>query len=678
MDGGDGGGAAGRGTGAGAGGGAGPGEGAIAGAAGVGGARPWGDRARSPSSPAATGHDMGGEVGMEEAGASPRARSWASPRWRSAGRGPDEIARNSLSMMRRDLTERSIRIGDVVRQGLYTMATERVQVKTPRKISFYAAPPDGEKPPERLEMVSPVFAGRERSSRKTSPWWTMVLLLLLLGGYLCLGSGVMIALEFKHEDGKRADDAERCSRLVPLCTEALEAVKNGTVVPEATPEERELLLEALGTRCPTTSIEEDAETFRQHCRVGSYTSFAGNPWTFSGATYFSFTTLATIGFGDIFPHTSGGKIFICFYALFGIPLLFFTVQTISRVFVRIELQTRQYRNLRRIKHCLHRLACFCRLPREESSRLSDPPSLRPEEEEPPLVIHLIAGALFATVVCICLFALYSSQVHGFTYGNALYYAYISLSTIGFGDITPGPDLQYQAAGYLRTEATIWLETVAVMVFILVGLSILSFMVRSLIFGLEGSADQVTHALAFGAQSVLKEIQAGKMRLSSIKKRAAPDGVVDFAELSVVGEDDFDTPNSGAWSPPSSKAWPDNSTYWSLQDSAPRSPPRKSPSYESQDAAEGAEERRQRGAQTEHESLRLKKRPQKSKQLGSQRSSCSDLCAPRQQQLAPAAETKSMARHSLPVESSTQSDPPPDSPPRPPPDDPARGPRPPAT
>merc|ERR1719396_310787 len=40
-----------------------------------------------------------------------------------------------------------------------------------------------------------------------------------------------------------------------------------------------------------------------------------------------------------------------------------------------------------------------------------------------------------------------------------------------------------------------------------------------------------------------------MRLSSIKKRAAPDGVVDFAELSVVGEDDFDTPNSGAWSPP---------------------------------------------------------------------------------------------------------------------------------
>merc|ERR1712078_900509 len=276
----------------------------------------------------------------------------------------------------------------------------------------------------------------------------------------------------------------------------------------------------------------------------------------------------------------------------------------------------------------------------------------------PLVIHLIAGALFATVVCICLFALYSSQVHGFTYGNALYYAYISLSTIGFGDITPGPDLQYQAAGYLRTEATIWLETVAVMVFILVGLSILSFMVRSLIFGLEGSADQVTHALAFGAQSVLKEIQAGKMRLSSIKKRAAPDGVVDFAELSVVGEDDFDTPNSGAWSPPSSKAWPDNSTYWSLQDSAPRSPPRKSPSYESQDAAEGAEERRQRGAQTEHESLRLKKRSQKSKQLGSQRSSCSDLCAPRQQQLAPAAETKSMARHSLPVESSTQSAPPP--------------------
>jgi len=575
--------------------------------------------------------------------------------------------------MRRDLTERSIRIGDVVRQSLYTMATERVHVRTPRKISIYAAGSDGDKTPAHLEVVSPAFAGHMRNSRKTSPWWTMLLLLLLLGAYLCLGSGVMVALEFKHEDGKRADDTERCSQIVPLCTEVLEAVKNGTVVPGATPEERELLLEALNHRCPTTSIEEDAVAFSQQCRVGSYTSFVGNPWTFSGATYFSFTTLATIGFGDMFPHTTGGKVFICFYALFGIPLLFFTVQTISRVFVRIELQTRQYRNLRRIKHCFRQLACLCQPTRQDSSRLSDPPSLLPGEEEPPLVIHLIAGALFATASCICLFALYSNMVHDFTYGNALYYAYISLSTIGFGDFTPGPDLQDQDTGYLRSDAMMWLETVAVMLFILVGLSILSFLVRSLIFGLEGSAEQVTHALAYGAQSVFKEIQAGKMRLSSIKKRDAPDGIADCAEFSGEGEDGLDIPSPGAWRPPSSIAWPETSTHWSLQDSPPRSSLENSLSYESQGSAEIAQGRRRQGTQTEHESLRLKKRPQKSVRLGSQRSSCSDLHAP-PQQLAPAARATIMARHSMPVERPPESDPPPGSPP----DGPARRPQPPAT
>ena len=571
--------------------------------------------------------------------------------------------------MRRDLTERSIRIGDVVRQSLYTMATERVHVRTPRKISIYAAGSDGAEPPAHLEVVSPAFAGHMRNSRKTSPWWTMLFLLLLLGAYLCLGSGVMVALEFKHEDGKRVDDVERCSQIVPLCTSVLMAVKNGTVVPGATPEERELLLEALSYRCPTTSIEEDAVAFSQQCQVGSYTSFIGNPWTFSGATYFSFTTLATIGFGDIFPHTTGGKVFICFYALFGIPLLFFTVQTISRVFVRIELQTRQYRNLRRIKHCFRQLACFCQQPQPGSSRLSDPPSLLPEEEEPPLMIHLIAGALFATVICICLFALYSSQVHDFSYGNALYYAYISLSTIGFGDITPGPDLQDQDTGYLRSDAMMWLETVAVMLFILVGLSILSFLVRSLIFGLEGSAAQVTHAIAYGAQSVLKEIQAGKMRLSSIKKRDAPVDVADCAEFYGEGEDGFDTPSSGAWRPPSSIAWPEASTHWSLKDSPPRPSQENSLSFESQGSAERDQGGRRRGTQTEHESLRFKKRPQKSAQL-SQRSSCSDLHTSLPQ-LAPAPRGTLMARHSLPVESPLESDLPPGSPPegparRPPP------------
>lgn len=37
--------------------------------------------------------------------------------------------------------------------------------------------------------------------------------------------------------------------------------------------------------------------------------------------YFSVITVATVGYGDITPHTDAGKIFTIFYVLFGIGLI---------------------------------------------------------------------------------------------------------------------------------------------------------------------------------------------------------------------------------------------------------------------------------------------------------------------------------------------------------------------
>jgi len=44
-------------------------------------------------------------------------------------------------------------------------------------------------------------------------------------------------------------------------------------------------------------------------------------WKFLDAIYFSITTLATVGYGDFYPHTAAGKIFTIFYILVGIGLL---------------------------------------------------------------------------------------------------------------------------------------------------------------------------------------------------------------------------------------------------------------------------------------------------------------------------------------------------------------------
>jgi voltage-gated potassium channel len=39
------------------------------------------------------------------------------------------------------------------------------------------------------------------------------------------------------------------------------------------------------------------------------------------AIYFSVITLATVGYGDITPHTDIGKLFTCFYVIAGIAIL---------------------------------------------------------------------------------------------------------------------------------------------------------------------------------------------------------------------------------------------------------------------------------------------------------------------------------------------------------------------
>lgn len=48
-------------------------------------------------------------------------------------------------------------------------------------------------------------------------------------------------------------------------------------------------------------------------------------WTLIDGVYFSATTLTTVGFGDLHPTTSVGKIFTIFYLLSGVSLTFYAI-----------------------------------------------------------------------------------------------------------------------------------------------------------------------------------------------------------------------------------------------------------------------------------------------------------------------------------------------------------------
>ena len=53
-------------------------------------------------------------------------------------------------------------------------------------------------------------------------------------------------------------------------------------------------------------------------------------WSYLDSFYFSVTTLATVGYGDLYPTSASSKIFTIFYIFTGVGLALYTLSTFSR------------------------------------------------------------------------------------------------------------------------------------------------------------------------------------------------------------------------------------------------------------------------------------------------------------------------------------------------------------
>ncbi len=74
--------------------------------------------------------------------------------------------------------------------------------------------------------------------------------------------------------------------------------------------------------------------------LGAYAYHYIEGWSMLDSIYFVVVTVTTIGYGDLVPITSAGKIFTIFFSFFGIAFAFYFVSMIgSRVF-RAHLSAR--------------------------------------------------------------------------------------------------------------------------------------------------------------------------------------------------------------------------------------------------------------------------------------------------------------------------------------------------
>uniref|UniRef100_A0A665UYD9 Potassium two pore domain channel subfamily K member 16 n=1 Tax=Echeneis naucrates TaxID=173247 RepID=A0A665UYD9_ECHNA len=126
-------------------------------------------------------------------------------------------------------------------------------------------------------------------------------------------------------------------------------------------------------------------------------------WDFSSSFFFAGTVVTTIGYGNLSPSTMSGQVFCVFYALCGIPL-----------------------NLAFLKQAGN-------------------PSLQG-------TLFFISGSLLFLVIPPLLF----SYVEGWTFSEGFYFAFITLSTIGFGDYVVGTDPDKEYIALYRSLAGIWI------------------------------------------------------------------------------------------------------------------------------------------------------------------------------------------------------------------------------
>ncbi|XP_001367173.2 potassium channel subfamily K member 6 [Monodelphis domestica] len=231
----------------------------------------------------------------------------------------------------------------------------------------------------------------------------LVLALLLYLGYLLLGALVVSAIERPHESRLRAQ---------------LRALKG------------ELLERSPCLDDPTLeSFLKSVLEAGRHGVSALHNASAPSSWDFASALFFSSTLISTVGYGYTTPLSDSGKAFSIFYALLGVP---FTMLVLTATAQRVALL---------VTHAPLHWAQF--------HRGWDPRLLARGH-----LVLLLLGVL--AIFFLVPAAIFTYLEQDWTFLDAFYFCFISLSTIGLGDYVPGEQEGQKNRALYKVLVTVYL------------------------------------------------------------------------------------------------------------------------------------------------------------------------------------------------------------------------------
>eukprot|EP00794_Sanderia_malayensis_P006111 gene6111-6815_t len=257
------------------------------------------------------------------------------------------------------------------------------------------------------ELINENETKNEAEANLKPAFKTLVLRVLIIIIYMCLGALVFCAIEYKRED------KTIWKRKTNLMKSRMTEKYNITLI------ELEKFEEAIEKK-----LKENVDKHKE--------------WNYYQSLYFASTVTTTIGYGHITPETQAGRLFLIVFALVGIPLNILALATVGE-HITIGICYGISR--------LSRLCCKTRTVRHINIKVMIVSITL-------MVIMLFAGgALYVTT-------------ENWTYIDSIYYCFVALATIGFGDLVPN----HGQAPKSSFEKSLWSLRV---LYISIGLSLVS-------------------------------------------------------------------------------------------------------------------------------------------------------------------------------------------------------------